>query len=173
MSYQHILFELKDGIARLTLNRIDKLNSFITSMHLEVREALQQVRSSADTRVLVLTGAGRGFCTGQDLGDRAVASAWPCWAKSCRRRRRPNGASSGSASPTTRVTEVDALARHFAAAPTKELARTKQALYSSASNTLEQNFSWSATYARPWLQHRLPRGGSVFVEKRGLQFKGE
>lgn len=73
MSYENITFEIKDGIATLTLNRPDKLNSFTQAMHLEVREALQQLRADKSVRVLVLTGAGRGFCAGQDLGDRAVA----------------------------------------------------------------------------------------------------
>src|SRR5580700_11333589 len=73
MRYQNILFEMQDGIARLTLNRPDKLNSFTVAMHLEVREALTQIKADPSVRVLVLTGAGRGFCAGQDLGDRAVA----------------------------------------------------------------------------------------------------
>src|ERR1700722_16641350 len=72
MSYETILFEVDSGIARLTLNRPDKLNSFNTQMHGEVREALSSIPGSS-ARVLVLTGAGRGFCAGQDLGDRAVA----------------------------------------------------------------------------------------------------
>jgi 2-(1,2-epoxy-1,2-dihydrophenyl)acetyl-CoA isomerase len=66
---QTILFELKDKIARLTLNRPDKLNSFNEAMHLEVREALRQVKEN-DVRVLLITGAGRAFCAGQDLSDR-------------------------------------------------------------------------------------------------------
>lgn len=73
MSYQTILFEIAEGVARLTLNRPDRLNSFNVQMHREVREALTQISASQDARVLVLTGAGRGFCAGQDLGDRAVA----------------------------------------------------------------------------------------------------
>ncbi|WP_116812601.1 2-(1,2-epoxy-1,2-dihydrophenyl)acetyl-CoA isomerase PaaG [Steroidobacter cummioxidans] len=72
MSYQTILFEVSGGVARLTLNRPDRLNSFNVAMHGEVRDALSQLANS-DARVLVLTGAGRGFCAGQDLGDRAVA----------------------------------------------------------------------------------------------------
>jgi 2-(1,2-epoxy-1,2-dihydrophenyl)acetyl-CoA isomerase len=72
MSNETILFEIESGIARLTLNRPDKLNSFNTQMHGEVRQALAAIPGS-DARVLVLTGAGRGFCAGQDLGDRAVA----------------------------------------------------------------------------------------------------
>jgi len=73
VSYENILFDIKDGVAQLTLNRPDKLNSFTQAMHLEVREALAQVRNDKSVRVLLLTGAGRGFCAGQDLGDRAVA----------------------------------------------------------------------------------------------------
>src|SRR3984885_3188078 len=72
MSYQTILFDIQGGVARLTLNRPDRLNSFNTAMHAEVREALGNLKGS-DARVLVLTGAGRGFCAGQDLNDRAVA----------------------------------------------------------------------------------------------------
>jgi len=72
MSYETILFEVDNGIARLTLNRSDKLNSFNVQMHTEVRQALLGTPASG-ARVLVLTGAGRGFCAGQDLGDRAVA----------------------------------------------------------------------------------------------------
>ncbi len=72
MSYETILFSVDGGIARLTLNRPDKLNSFNTRMHVEVQQALQVLPASG-ARVLVLTGAGRGFCAGQDLGDRAVA----------------------------------------------------------------------------------------------------
>src|SRR5450755_2397278 len=72
MSYETIIFEVDSGVARLTLNRPDKLNSFNMQMHAEVRQALASVPASG-ARVLVLTGAGRGFCAGQDLGDRAVA----------------------------------------------------------------------------------------------------
>jgi len=72
MTYDNIKFDLTGGIARLTLNRPDKLNSFNAEMHAEVRDALARVTREG-ARVLVLTGAGRGFCAGQDLGDRAVA----------------------------------------------------------------------------------------------------
>jgi 2-(1,2-epoxy-1,2-dihydrophenyl)acetyl-CoA isomerase len=76
VSYQTIRFESSAGIARLTLNRPERLNSFNTEMHAEVRSVLAAVRASA-ARVLVITGAGRGFCAGQDLGDRAVAPGGP------------------------------------------------------------------------------------------------
>lgn len=73
MSYESIQFDVKDGIARLTLNRPDRLNSFTDAMHAEVRDALAQVKGDPSIRVLLLTGAGRGFCAGQDLSDRSVA----------------------------------------------------------------------------------------------------
>lgn len=73
MTYQHIVFDVQDGVARLTLNRPDKLNSFIGAMHQELRAALAQVESDKTIRVLVLTGAGRAFCAGQDLADPEMA----------------------------------------------------------------------------------------------------
>jgi 2-(1,2-epoxy-1,2-dihydrophenyl)acetyl-CoA isomerase len=72
MSYESIQFTIKDGIAVLTLNRPDRLNSFTQAMHREVRDALDALQADKSVRVLVLTGAGRGFCAGQDLNDRAV-----------------------------------------------------------------------------------------------------
>jgi 2-(1,2-epoxy-1,2-dihydrophenyl)acetyl-CoA isomerase len=72
MAYNTILFELSDGVARLTLNRPDRLNSFTVEMHEEVADALTQVEAGS-ARVLLLTGAGRGFCAGQDLSDQSVA----------------------------------------------------------------------------------------------------
>src|SRR6202012_4560377 len=73
MAYETILFEVANGAARLTLNRPDRLNSFTVQMHSEVADALSKVESDASIRALLLTGAGRGFCAGQDLSDRAVA----------------------------------------------------------------------------------------------------
>jgi 2-(1,2-epoxy-1,2-dihydrophenyl)acetyl-CoA isomerase len=70
MAYETIEFKLEGGIARLTLSRPDRLNSFTVQMHEEVADALSRLE---EARVLVLTGAGRGFCAGQDLNDRAVA----------------------------------------------------------------------------------------------------
>ncbi|MEO7634161.1 MAG: 2-(1,2-epoxy-1,2-dihydrophenyl)acetyl-CoA isomerase PaaG [Sphingomicrobium sp.] len=68
MIYQSIHFT-PGPIALLTLNRPDRLNSFTATMHGEVRDALANL---GDASVLILTGAGRGFCAGQDLNDRAV-----------------------------------------------------------------------------------------------------
>src|SRR6267142_1156975 len=70
MIFETILFELRDGVARLTFNRPERLNSFTLRMHEEVRAALERVVAAPDARVLLITGAGRGFCAGQDLGER-------------------------------------------------------------------------------------------------------
>jgi 2-(1,2-epoxy-1,2-dihydrophenyl)acetyl-CoA isomerase len=70
MAYETIAFTAAGAVARITLNRPDRLNSFTVQMHEELRDAL---RSLGDARVVVITGAGRGFCAGQDLNDRAVA----------------------------------------------------------------------------------------------------
>ena len=70
MTYNTILFTNEGGVARLTLNRPDRLNSFTVEMHEEVADALSDL---GEARTLVVTGAGRGFCAGQDLADRAVA----------------------------------------------------------------------------------------------------
>ena len=69
MTYETIGFE-RGVVAIITLNRPDRLNSFTAAMHEELRDALANV---GEARVVVLTGAGRGFCAGQDLNDRAVA----------------------------------------------------------------------------------------------------
>jgi 2-(1,2-epoxy-1,2-dihydrophenyl)acetyl-CoA isomerase len=70
MAYETIDFKADGAIARITLGRPDRLNSFTVQMHEELRDALANL---GDARVVVLTGAGRGFCAGQDLNDRAVA----------------------------------------------------------------------------------------------------
>ncbi|UYO92414.1 2-(1,2-epoxy-1,2-dihydrophenyl)acetyl-CoA isomerase PaaG [Pollutimonas sp. M17] len=73
MSYENIVFDLDGGIARITFNRPDKLNSFTAAMHGELADALTKVESG-QARVLVLTGNGRGFCAGQDLSEREMSA---------------------------------------------------------------------------------------------------
>ncbi|HUN25100.1 MAG TPA: 2-(1,2-epoxy-1,2-dihydrophenyl)acetyl-CoA isomerase PaaG [Steroidobacteraceae bacterium] len=76
MSYQTIRFEVHETIARLTLDRPERLNSFTAQMHAEVRAALAEV-TARGARVLILTGAGRAFCSGQDLAERAPIEGAP------------------------------------------------------------------------------------------------
>ena len=69
--FESIIVDHHGSIARITLNRPDRLNSFTAAMHEELKNAIDE---SGDAQVVVLTGAGRGFCAGQDLNDRAVSS---------------------------------------------------------------------------------------------------
>ena len=67
MNYEQLLYDVRDGIATLTLNRPDKLNAWTNVLEREVRHALTEASADADVRVVVLTGAGRGFCAGADM----------------------------------------------------------------------------------------------------------
>ncbi len=73
MNYETIEFTISEGVAKLTLNRPDKFNSFNDQMHSEVKHALETCVEDNTVRCLLLTANGRGFCAGQDLGDRNVA----------------------------------------------------------------------------------------------------
>jgi 2-(1,2-epoxy-1,2-dihydrophenyl)acetyl-CoA isomerase len=262
MSYQTIVFEVSDGIARLTLNRPDRLNSFNTVMLSEVRNALDTIRQDDSARVLVLTGAGRGFCAGQDLGDRVVApgGAPPDLGRSIENGYKPlllalrrlplpviaavNGVAAGAGAnialacdlviaarsanfiqafskiglipdsggtwflprlvgharamglallgdkvPAEQAVqwgliwrcvddgqlgeEVDAIARQLAAAPTRGLARTKQAMLESWGHTLEQQLDVERDYQQE-LGHSADyaEGVAAFMEKRAPRFTG-
>ncbi len=72
--FNTIQIEIKKSIACITLNRPDKLNSFNVEMHTELSQAFDQVAADKTINAVILTGAGRGFCAGQDLSDRAVKS---------------------------------------------------------------------------------------------------
>lgn len=67
MSYQEIIFEKKDKVAVITLNRPEKLNAYTYIMGGELFHAIEQVEADPELRVTVITGAGRGFCAGADL----------------------------------------------------------------------------------------------------------
>ena len=69
MSTPLVLIELHDGVLVLTLNRPDVLNSFNRQMSVELRTALERAAADAEVRAVMLTGAGRGFCAGQDLQE--------------------------------------------------------------------------------------------------------
>ena len=73
MSQAPLLYSVEDGVACITLNRPENLNSFNNEMHAEMRKVLKAVRQDSSVRALLLTGNGRGFCAGQDLSDRSVA----------------------------------------------------------------------------------------------------
>jgi 2-(1,2-epoxy-1,2-dihydrophenyl)acetyl-CoA isomerase len=266
MNYENILFEITDGIAKLTLNRPDKLNSFTQAMHDEVRHAIHKAGGDKSVRVFVLTGAGRGFCAGQDLSDRAtdpnapgaravdlgdsVEKNYAPLVLSLRALPMPvicavNGVAAGAganlalacdivlaaksasfvevfcklglipdtggtyflprlignaramglamlgeklsadkaeswgliwkAVPDEELTnETMTMARHFASAPTKGLAFTKQALYASPHNTLQQQLALECG-----MMSELGRtddyreGVAAFMEKRAPRFQGK
>jgi 2-(1,2-epoxy-1,2-dihydrophenyl)acetyl-CoA isomerase len=72
-----VLSSLTGGVLALTLNRPDKLNSFNEEMHLALRAGIQRAHDDDAVRAVLLTGAGRGFCAGQDLGDRDPRKGGP------------------------------------------------------------------------------------------------
>lgn len=67
MSYDHITYEISDGIATCTLSRPEQLNAYTPRMGIELRDAMYAAAANDDVRVIVLTGAGRGFCAGADM----------------------------------------------------------------------------------------------------------
>ncbi|HXR96350.1 MAG TPA: 2-(1,2-epoxy-1,2-dihydrophenyl)acetyl-CoA isomerase PaaG [Terriglobales bacterium] len=259
--YRNILFSLADGVARLTLHRPDKLNSFNVEMHGEVQAALAEV-AAAGARVLLLTGSGRGFCAGQDLGDRAVRDEGPVdLGASIERYYAPlvralrglampvvcavNGVAAGAGCnlalacdlvvaresavfyepfcklglvPDTGGTyflprlvgtaralglallgdklsapqaaawgliwraipdaefdaAVEALVSQLAQAPTRGLARTKQAIYAAGENTLAAQLDLERNYQRELGgSHDYREGVSAFLAKRAPRFEGK
>ena len=72
MSEPSILVDRRAGYRVFTLNRPDRLNAFNDAMHVELRQAIDEIEADDNCRALMITGAGRGFCAGQDLNDRLV-----------------------------------------------------------------------------------------------------
>lgn len=68
MSYEHILYDVEDQILTITLNRPDNLNAFTKIMRNELVDAFEKADNDDDVRIIIVTGAGRAFCAGADLG---------------------------------------------------------------------------------------------------------
>ena len=77
MTYETILFDADDGVARITLSRPDRLNALTPQMFSDLADALDRVEDDADLRCVMITGAGRGFCAGADLTARDMESETP------------------------------------------------------------------------------------------------
>jgi 2-(1,2-epoxy-1,2-dihydrophenyl)acetyl-CoA isomerase len=73
MDFEDILLEKEGGIITLTLNRPDRLNSFTTRMYREMSNIMNQIKRDDEIKVVILTGAGRGFCAGSDVSDRLAS----------------------------------------------------------------------------------------------------
>lgn len=262
MSTEPILFTVDGAIARVTLNRPDKLNSFNVALHEALAAALAAVAENDALRVLVLTGAGRAFCAGQDLGDRSMgadgappdlaATVDKYYAPLVRRIRglpvpvlaAVNGTAAGAGAnlalacdlvvatagakfiqpfcklgliPDTGgsyflprlvgsaramglamlgevlsaeqaadwgliwkavpdddfAAEIEHLAQHLAAAPTRGLAETKRLVYASADNTLDAQLDLERdAMGALGRSHDYREGVAAFMDKRQPQFRG-
>src|SRR5262245_43551839 len=73
--WQEILYQVQDRVATITLNRPEKLNAWTAVMARELREALTGAEADAGVRAIIITGAGRGFCSGADMSRLAAAAA--------------------------------------------------------------------------------------------------
>ena len=69
MSQTEVLYDVSQRIATITLNRPDRLNAFTAALGQQLRAAMRAASDDAGVRVIVLTGAGRGFCAGADMGN--------------------------------------------------------------------------------------------------------
>jgi enoyl-CoA hydratase/carnithine racemase len=67
MAYEQILYRVEDGVAVITLNRPERMNAWTGVIHAEVKAAMRAASADDAVRVIVLTGAGRGFCAGADM----------------------------------------------------------------------------------------------------------
>ncbi len=75
MSYKCLLYDVKDGIATLTMNRPERLNALGDTLREDLLAAVTRTIADASVRVIVITGAGRGFCSGGDVKSMSERSA--------------------------------------------------------------------------------------------------
>ena len=76
MAYETVLYDVADRVCTITLNRPDRLNAWTKQMHVDLKDAMHTAGADGDVRAIVLTGAGRGFCAGADMGGlQAISSS--------------------------------------------------------------------------------------------------
>src|SRR2546429_9918208 len=76
MEFEDIRYEVADGVLQITLNRPDRLNAFTPTMGRELIEAFDRADADDDVRAVIVTGEGRGFCAGADLGAGGATFDW-------------------------------------------------------------------------------------------------
>ena len=92
MSQTEVLYDVSQRIATITLNRPDRLNAFTAALGQQLRAAMRAASDDAGVRVIVLTGAGRGFCAGADMGNLSQLSAGGAAATDAQAEARPAAA---------------------------------------------------------------------------------
>src|SRR5258706_64321 len=139
-----ILVEQRSGYRIITLNRPQRLNALTEPMHLMLRDALAQAEADETCRALLLTGAGRGFCAGQDLNDRL-----------------------------SKAGETPVLCRACATAPTVGLALIRRALEEAGSNDSDPQLDLERELQREAsLTPDYAEGVRAFMGKRPPAFTG-
>ncbi len=68
MAYETVLYDVAERICTITLNRPERLNAWTRQMHLDLKDAMHEAGADPEVRAIILTGAGRGFCAGADMG---------------------------------------------------------------------------------------------------------
>jgi len=69
MNYDELIYTKEDHIATITLNRPERMNALTWKTHTELTQAIEQAKNDDEVRVVIITGAGRGFCSGDDVGE--------------------------------------------------------------------------------------------------------
>jgi 2-(1,2-epoxy-1,2-dihydrophenyl)acetyl-CoA isomerase len=197
MDYQTIRVTEQDGYAIVSLDRPDVMNALNTQMRTELLQALQEAGKRA--RAVVLTGAGRAFCSGQDLGDRAAVAdidmertltdeyvpmlraIFDCPVPTIAA---VNGPAAGAGANLALAADVviateefdahwRARAAKLASGPTVAYAMAKEALRASSGNTLEEQLLLEAQLqGRCGKTRDFREGVTAFMEKRPAEYEG-
>ena len=105
MAYETVLYDVSDRICTIALNRPEKLNAWTRQMHLDLKEAMHTAGADPEVRAIILTGSGRGFCAGADMGGlQAIGAGAEAAAAACEDDRPDLGIGAG---PVHGVLEVE------------------------------------------------------------------